>query len=210
MDYAAYFFDFDYTLAFSEPGILACFKHTFAVFGVQADDEAIIKTIGIPLVDALAQLSGFSGDIIEQMHAEYKRHADAVMTKLTRFYPEAVTLLGVLKERGKKVAVISNKITRRIYEALDRDSLTDKVSLVLGIDDLPSPKPAPDGIQKAAALLGVGRQEILYIGDNLVDAKTAQNAGVDFAAVTTGTTTQAEFAALPHVKICDTLAALLD
>ena len=32
------------------------------------------------------------------------------------------------------------------------------------------------------------KSQVLYVGDSVVDAKTAQNAGVDFAAVTTGTT----------------------
>ena len=210
MKYSTYIFDFDYTLAFSEPGILACFRHTFEVFGVQADDTAIVRTIGIPLRDALTLLSGRSADEVEQMRLEYIRHADKVMTKLTRFYPEAIDLLRRLHAQGRYIAVVSNKQTYRILEALNRDGLTDWITLVLGLDKLPRPKPAPDGLWKAADLLGVSRREILYVGDHTVDAETAQNAGVDFAAVTTGNTTRADFEPLPHIKICNTLAALLD
>ena len=45
---------------------------------------------------------------------------------------------------------------------------------------------------------------------DLIDAETAQNAGVDFLAVTTGTTSAETFARYPHIAILPTIAALKD
>jgi len=45
-----------------------------------------------------------------------------------------------------------------------------------------------------------------YIGDSLIDAKTALAANVDFAAVTTGTTTETEFSRYPYVKVVKNLS----
>jgi phosphoglycolate phosphatase len=42
---------------------------------------------------------------------------------------------------------------------------------------------------------------VLYIGDNYIDALTAQNAQVDFAAVTTGSTTAEEFKKYSNVYV---------
>jgi phosphoglycolate phosphatase len=46
------------------------------------------------------------------------------------------------------------------------------------------------------------------VGDSLVDANTAKNAGVDFAAVTTGVTKERDFSGLPVVKILRDLSEL--
>ena len=71
-------------------------------------------------------------------------------------------------------------------------------------------KPSPEGVRKALERLKCCREKALYIGDSLVDARTAENAGVYFAAVTTGTTTAADFEASPHVKIMENLSELVN
>ena len=52
------------------------------------------------------------------------------------------------------------------------------------------------------------KEQILYVGDSLVDAKTAQAAGVDFAGVTTGTTKREELEQYPNVGIAGELREL--
>jgi len=44
----------------------------------------------------------------------------------------------------------------------------------------------------------------------MIDAQTAANAGVDFAAVVTGTTTTQNFLALPHVMIARNLSEVIE
>ena len=50
-------------------------------------------------------------------------------------------------------------------------------------------------------LSSLEKSEVLYVGDSFIDAKTAENAGVDFVAVLTGTTTKEEFDKYGHVFI---------
>ena len=56
----------------------------------------------------------------------------------------------------------------------------------------------------------ISKADVLYVGDSLVDAKTAMQAGVDFAAVTTGTTAAEEFDQYPNVAVIDDISELLD
>jgi len=71
-------------------------------------------------------------------------------------------------------------------------------------------KPDPEGTDLAIARLGASKAETLYIGDSLIDAFTARNAQVDFAAVTTGCTAREEFIAsgAPYVAIMKDLSEL--
>ena len=56
----------------------------------------------------------------------------------------------------------------------------------------------------------VGNKSALYIGDSLIDAQTAENAKVDFLAITTGTTTVDEFKRVKRVAIISRLADSVD
>lgn len=51
---------------------------------------------------------------------------------------------------------------------------------------------------------------VLYIGDSLIDAKTALAANVDFAAVTTGTTNENDFLQYPCIKIFKNISELFN
>jgi phosphoglycolate phosphatase len=58
-------------------------------------------------------------------------------------------------------------------------------------------------------LLGVNKDEVLYVGDSYIDAETAVNAGVDFAAVTTGPTDKETFMRYPNIAIGGSLSEAL-
>ena len=63
MKYKFYFFDFDYTLVNSEKGIVGCFVRTMEDYKIPVPDYDVIKaTIGMPIEDAVAQLTGLSTD----------------------------------------------------------------------------------------------------------------------------------------------------
>ena len=62
-------------------------------------------------------------------------------------------------------------------------------------------KPAPDSLLLAMENLDVSRQEVIYVGDSITDAKTAEAAEVEFVAVLSGTTTPKEFDAFPNMTV---------
>ena len=200
-------FDFDLTLVDSSKAILTCYKHTLAKFGQAIpDDTAIFNTIGKTLADGLKILSGISDDdMIEQMRLEYVRKADEVMARDTEFYDDTLAMLQILQCAGVKVGIVSTKFRYRIEETIRCHTSSFPIDIIIGGEDVKEAKPDPQGLELIISRFNACKADVLYIGDSYIDALTAQNAGVDFAAVTTGSTTAEEFEKYPHIYIGSSL-----
>lgn len=203
MRYSAVVFDFDLTLADSSSAIIKCFKHTLSEFGYKIpSDKEIFDTIGKTLPDCFDILTGIKNNPDrDEMRKVYVRKADTVMAAETVFYPNSIALLQILNNAGIKTAIVSSKMKYRIEETFMLHTGCIPVDEIIGPDDMPAPKPAPDGLIQASILLKVPLKDMLYVGDSVIDAETAKNAGVDFAAVLTGPTSREEFEKQPHIFI---------
>ena len=197
--YKAYIFDFDYTLANSEKGIVMCFERLFADEGYGPFPKDVIRrTIGMTMYDAMAQLTGETDSSkIKSLINLYKiRYSDVLMTANTRLYDDTIPVLTHLKKNGALCCIVSTKTRSRISETLQRD----------GIE---SPKPSGEGIHLILHHFDLAHSDVLYIGDSLIDMDTARAAGVNFAAVTTGMTTVADFTAAGQYRILQNLSELI-
>lgn len=201
--YKAYIFDFDLTLADSSKGILICFKHTLSEFGYPIpSDKEIYNTIGMTLVDAFDVLTGIPNNSQrEEMRLAYVKKADEEMVKNTFFYDNTLAILQTLQNAGVKVGIVSTKFRYRIEDTFKYQGGSFPVDEIVGGEDVFNAKPSPDGLNLIIERLKVDRCDVLYIGDSYIDAETAQNAGVDFAGVTTGSTSKIDFERYPHIYI---------
>lgn len=194
--YKAVLFDFDLTLVDSAKPIVECYQYTLEKFGYDVPDyKTVFDLIGLPLTDTIDILTtgGEPNPQRKEMQRVYVEKADEIMSDGSRFYSGVPQMLEQLHDRGIKTAVVSTKLAFRIAETFERQLGRTAVDLIIGLDDISQPKPSPQGILLAAERLGVGKGSVLYVGDNVVDAKAAQNAGVDFAAVLTGSTPREVF-----------------
>lgn len=110
--YKTYIFDFDYTLANSEKGIVMCFQLLFEAEGYKGiPEDAIRRTIGMTMFDAMKSLTGETApDRIYELIKEYKvRFSDKYMTANTHLYPETLPVLKALKEQGSRCCIVSTK-----------------------------------------------------------------------------------------------------
>ena len=210
-EYKAYIFDFDLTLADSSKGILECFRHTLKHFGYDVpDDRTIYNTIGLTLQDAFDILTDTPmNPKREEMRNVYVEKANKVMSAHTYFYEDALPILEKLRSRGIKTAIVSTKMRYRIVESFEVQLGVHPYDIIVGMEDVTAPKPDPQGINKAMELLGVSKDEVLYIGDSYIDAETAVNAGVDFAAVTTGPTDKETLLSYPNIAVGRSLTEAL-
>lgn len=209
--YSYYLFDFDYTLVDSSEGIVGCFMRTFDELNMpRVPHETITRTIGLPMTEAVGRIIGTTDEErITDFINSYKIYADTYMTAGTHFYPSTLKTLSALHDAGKHIAIISSKTSHRIQEKFDRDGGAELIDFIIGNFELKNLKPHPEGLLMALERFGAEKSEALYVGDNLVDAQAAQNAGVDFAGVTTGTTKREQLESYPHVGIMSDLSMLL-
>ena len=200
----AVIFDFDYTLGDSTDGIVSCVNYAMERLGLPPKNEAEIRrTVGLSLKDTFAALTGrSSGEADAARFAEYfHRQADLVMVASTGLYSGSREVLRDLKRAGCRTGIVTTKRRFRIAQILEKHGISDLVDLVVGAEDVKIEKPDPEGLLRAAGQLGLEKDGLLYVGDSLVDARTAENAGIAFAGVLTGTTAAEDFAPWPHVFI---------
>ncbi len=181
----AAFFDFDGTLADSFPAIAASVNHVRALHGLSPlPIDEVKRFVGRGAAFLLTRTVP-DGNLDADL-AAYRAHHPSVLHSGTRLLPGAARLLRLLHGRGVRLGVCSNKpvdFTRDLVAYLDLAPLLD---VVLGPEDVPRPKPAPDMLQEGLRRLSVSAAEALYVGDMSVDVQTARGASVAVWVVATG------------------------
>ncbi len=210
-DARAVMFDFDFTLADSSSGVVVCVNHALSWLGLPpAPPDAIHRTIGFDLTTVLGMLAGEEWKPRGQEFLEhFQTKADEVMVASTVFLPGARRVLETLHAAGYPLGIVSTKSRHRVEGALERDGLLAFVDVIVGSDDVPRYKPAPDGLLKAAASLEVPPRDCVYVGDSEVDARAAQAAGMGFVAVLSGTTPAETFHRYPARAVLTGIAEVV-
>ena len=187
--YKAVVFDFDYTLGDTTNGIVASANYALKTLGhSERSVDEIKRTIGLSLKDTFASLTGSrDGEQSERFVALFREKADEVMTDSAALYDRVSEILTEL-HKTHKIGIVTTKFHYRIEAILKKFGVSEYVDVIVGGEDVTREKPDPEGLLKAIDALGVRKSETLYVGDSIVDARTAANAGVGFAAVLTGTT----------------------
>lgn len=95
--------------------------------------------------------------------------------------PGAREVLQVLKGKGKKLAICTNRSTsmQAILENFDLVSLFDCVVTAL---DVKRPKPDPEGLFLILKTVSLPPEKVLFVGDSTLDQKASQSANIPFAA----------------------------
>ena len=199
----AVLFDFDYTLADSSSAVIDCCNGALASMGLgQAAAVDIRRTIGLSIPDTLARLAGDEHRHREQeFRAHWRKRSDVIMVAQTFLYDEAHAAVQALREAGVTAGIVSTKWRQRIVDVLERESLIDDFSVIVGGDNVAEHKPDPEGLLTAAKNLGAQPAEVIYVGDSTTDAKAAARAGMQFVAVLSGVTEAHEFEEFEPLKI---------
>ena len=198
--------DFDFTLADSSPGVVACVNEALAGLGLPlVPAELIHATIGLSLAHTLQTLTGI---VDPGTAAEFTRrfvaHADLVMNGLTTMYPWVPETVSTLRATGCRLGIVSSKYRYRIERILAESGLAPHFEVIVGGEDVSQLKPDPAALLLALQRLGLSAADVLYVGDHPVDAAAASRAGIPFMAVLTGTSDVASFARHPvHSFLAD-------
>lgn len=209
MGYATYLFDMDGTLLDTLADLTAAVNHTLEQYGYpRRTIEQVRKGLGNGAVKLMAAMlpqgeetPGFA-DIMRDYRAWYQAHACVE----TCPYPGVPEMLKRLRQRGCKVAIVSNKPHGAACELAER--FFPGVPTFGERPETPR-KPAPDMVFHALAALGAGKENAVYVGDSEVDVQTARNAGLPVIGVAWGFRGREALAAAGAETIVDTAAELL-
>lgn len=106
----------------------------------------------------------------------------------TKAYPGVLDLIERLKERGVKMAIVSNKPDAQVKElaALYFTSIPEAAAIGENEAAGVRRKPFPDSVYTALKALGEDKETAVYVGDSDVDMATAKNSGLPCISVSWG------------------------
>ena len=134
----------------------------------------------------------FGGVRIHEAMEIYGRIFDENCTYHVTPYEGIPKLLKELKNRGVKLAVLSNKPHPQTVKVAEEIFGRDVFDVLQGQREGIPRKPSPEGIYTILEKLGAATEECLYVGDSEVDIATGSNALTKTVGVTWGFRTEEE------------------
>lgn len=207
-------FDLDGTLGDTRDSLVYSVGLTLKEMGLpQITAEQCISFVGNGaryLMERSLEAAGCeAGTRIDEGMEVYGRIFDKNCIYHAAPYKGILDVLRVMKEKGIRMAVLSNKPHRQTVKVVHAMCGGDMFDYVQGQKDEIPRKPDPAGIYLAAEKLGVPVNECLYVGDSEVDARTGRNAGVKTICVSWGFRTKEELKAADAEYIIDKAEELL-
>lgn len=114
--------------------------------------------------------------------ASYKAH----LSEATVAYPQVLETLQTLKERGFKLAIVTNKPSAFVPDILKSLNIETLFDLVLGGDSLAVKKPDPEPLLYVCKQLKIEREDAVMVGDSKNDIEAAHAAKMQSVGVTYG------------------------
>lgn len=182
-------FDLDGTLVDSAPDLAAALNHTLVTMGRSTVSlDAASKMIGngarMLLRRGLAATGETSDALVGEAYPIFMVYYGDHLCDLTRPYPGIEGALDQLAGRGVALAVCTNKPevpARALIAAL---GWQERFAAIIGGDTLAVLKPDPAPLHLAIDRAGGG--PAAFVGDSIIDVKTAEAAGVPSIAVSFG------------------------
>lgn len=152
--------------------------------------------------------SGVSIENIDKVFDIFKQYYDIHATDNTRLYDGIDEMLNTLKQKGYKLAIVSNKIQSAV-DILHERFFKDTIKISIGDRQGQRRKPAPDSVLSVIEYLNSTKAETLYVGDSEVDVLTARNAEVDCICVSWGFRDSKDLIAAGATDIVETTQQLI-
>jgi len=205
-------FDCDGTLVDSQHLIVACMTQACVDRGFGAPDPGSVRrVIGLPLVQAIAQLFPEAGASEHRDVAEGYRNAFHTLRAADDFseplFSGAREALQVLQDSGVLMGVATGKGRRGLEAVLDHHGIREHFVVLKTADDGPG-KPRPDILMAAMSETGVSPAQTAMIGDTVFDMKMAVSAGTAAIGVAWGYHEGAELMQAGAGTVIDHFAAL--
>jgi pyrophosphatase PpaX len=181
-----FLFDLDGTLIDSVRLILDSYHHTLAQHGLPSrSDDDWLRGVGTPL---RAQFSEWhdSPETLEALIATYREYNLKHHDQMVTIYPGVIEAVREIKAAGRQTGLVTSKNRQGALRGLKLVGLEALMDVLVCADEVANPKPHPEPVRKAVALLGADPATTLYVGDSVHDMHSGRAAGVKTAAALWG------------------------
>jgi len=187
-EFDTYIFDLDGTLLYTLDDLTASTNYAMRAFSLPEHTTEEVRMMvgnGIKKLIERAVPGGKDNKHYEDIYNTFIEYYLKHNADTTRPYDGIIDMLAILKQHGKKIAVVSNKYCKATEE-LCRYFFGDYIKVAIGESDKIRKKPAPDTVNEALKLLEAERDNAVYIGDSEVDIQTARNSSMPCISVLWG------------------------
>ena len=185
-----YIFDLDGTLLNTLEDLSSSVNHAMEQCHYPTHSiEEVRKMVGngVRRLIERAVPEGTSADDTQRALSIFQEYYLAHNEDKTQPYDGIIPMLKELKQRGYKIAVVSNKFDKAT-KALCKKYFPGLIDVAIGENESQGirKKPHPDMVSLALRQLFSSAGEAIYIGDSEVDIATAQNSGLHCISVLWG------------------------
>ncbi len=176
----AVIFDLDGVLFDSRHCNILLYNHLLEAVGLPPRAAEAVEVIHRESLEgSLRHLMG-EGEHYERALAYWRELDTTPFIHALRLFPQAHQTLERLRQRFR-TAVATNR-QRTTPDALAHFGLTGLFDLVVTPREAGAPKPDPRVMDYTLAELGLGRDQVVYVGDSVIDEALCQAAGVRLVA----------------------------
>ena len=212
MAYDAYIFDLDGTLLNTLPDLARLTNMVLEERNwPQRTIEEVLSFVGHGGRYLLSRAipAGTPDELLDEVFARWRELYPTYGHAMTKPYEGIPEVLDALKERGAKLAVLSNKFDAAVGQVI-AEHFPGVFDIARGeCEEIPR-KPDPAGLRMVMRQLGVAPECVAYVGDSVTDVRTALNAGVFCVTVTWGYGETSALKAEGAQVLIDNPSALLD
>jgi len=184
-------FDLDGTLIDSYQAIYISFEFAYKNMGLQAlPFDEVKRVVGYGLRNIFRHLLG-EERMLEALRL-FRQKYEEVYRQNTHFLPGGRELLEALYCRGIKLAVATNKLGRLSREIFQHFEIENLFTVIVGDEDVSHNKPHPEMLFYAIEKMGLQNEDVIFVGDSLIDVQTGKNAGVRVFVIPTGVSRREE------------------
>ena len=188
-------FDFDGTLADTRELIVRTNQEAMKAMNYPVrDEEAIRKTIGLPLEAGIRTLfPELTEEEVPAWCAMYRKVFDVLKNQIVpTLFPEVKETLEWLHGKGFILTVASSRHSSSLNAFLRDMGIAEYFQYVLGADNVAKAKPDPEPVLQTLRDLGYQPSEALVVGDMPVDILMGARAGAGTVGVTYGNSNRSE------------------
>lgn len=180
-------FDLDGTLVNSLEDLKDATNYTMNKLGLEQRSLDEVRTFVGNGVDMLIKRAGGNAQYdFNEASAYFREYYNENLCKKTKPYNGIVNVINVLKSKGFKLGVVTNK-PQFAAEKIVNYYFNESFDVIIGADlSKRRKKPYNDPVDAALSVINVNKNDAIFVGDSEVDIETAKNMDMSFIGVAWG------------------------